>query len=122
MRPRPQCETPPHRPSCPQARPPSLGRRFRSLIRSFPLRGGLGLNGWVVRPRVLPKPQRHWNRINVESLPPCGFVSGAMELAVMRPADRHDELIAHSAPECARLGEGEVMRVRRYAAAHQARL
>ena len=40
----------------------------------------------------------------------------------MSPADRHDELIAHSAPECARLREGEVMRVRRYAAAHEARL
>ena len=45
-----------------------------------------------------------------------------MKLAVMGPADRHDELIANPAPKCARLREGEVMRVRRYAAAHQARL
>ena len=45
-----------------------------------------------------------------------------MQLAVMGPADRHDELIAHSAPECARLREGEVMRVGRHAPAHKARL
>jgi hypothetical protein len=45
-----------------------------------------------------------------------------MELAVMGPADRHDELIAHSAPQCARLREGEVMRVGRHTAAHEARL
>ena len=56
------------------------------------------------------------DRVCCQSLSATG--SGAMELAVMGPADRHDELIAHSAPECARLREGEVMRVRRYAAAH----
>ena len=86
------------------------------------MRGGLGLNDWIVRPRLLPELQGDRNWINVESLPPGGFVSGAMELAVMGPADRHDELIAHSAPQCARLREGEVMRVGRHAAAHQARL
>ena len=82
------------------------------------MRGGLGLNDWIVRPRLLPELQGDWNRINVESLPPCGLVSGAMQLAVMGPADRHDKLIAHSVPQCARLREGEVMRVRRYTAAH----
>ena len=92
------------------------------MIRSFPLRGGLGLNGWVVRPRVLPKPQRHWNRINVESLPPFGFVSGAMELAVVGPANWDDEFIAHSASQGPRLGKREVMWVGRHTAAHKARL
>jgi len=38
----------------------------------------------------------------------------------MDAADRHDELVADSAPKCARLCKGEVMRVRWHAAAHKA--
>ena len=38
------------------------------------------------------------------------------------PANRDRELVAHSASECTRLSKGEVMRIRRHAAAHQARL
>ena len=38
------------------------------------------------------------------------------------PADRHDELVAHTAPECTRLCKGEMMRIRRHAAADEARL
>src|SRR6266478_5502960 len=45
-----------------------------------------------------------------------------MELTVVYPADRDDEFVAHSVPECARLCEGEVVRIRRYAAADEARL
>jgi len=45
-----------------------------------------------------------------------------MELTVVDPADRDDEFVAHSAPECARLCEGEVVRIRRHAAADEARL
>ena len=37
-------------------------------------------------------------------------------------ADRDDELVAHAAPECTRLCKGEMMRIRRHAAAHEARL
>ena len=37
-------------------------------------------------------------------------------------ADRDDELVAHTAPECTRLCKGEMMRIRRHAAAHEARL
>src|SRR5262245_46031298 len=37
-------------------------------------------------------------------------------------ADRYDELVAHTAPECTRLCKGEMMRIRRHAAAHEARL
>ena len=36
------------------------------------------------------------------------------------PADRHDELVAHTAPECTRLCKGEMMRIRRHAAADEA--
>src|ERR1700730_2257803 len=35
-------------------------------------------------------------------------------------ADRDDELVAHTAPECTRLCKGEMMRIRRHAAAHEA--
>ena len=40
----------------------------------------------------------------------------------MDPANRNGELVAHAASECARLCEGEVMRIRRHAAAHKAGL
>ena len=45
-----------------------------------------------------------------------------MELAVVGPADRHDELVACPASECTGLCEGEVMRVGGHAAAHEAGL
>ena len=45
-----------------------------------------------------------------------------MKLPVMGPANWHGEFVAYSASECTRLGKGEVMRIRRHAAAHQARL
>src|SRR5262245_55265547 len=45
-----------------------------------------------------------------------------MELTVVDPADRDDELVAHSVSECARLCESEVVRIRRHAAADEARL
>jgi hypothetical protein len=45
-----------------------------------------------------------------------------MKLAVGDPADRDDELVAHAASEGAGLCEGEVMRVGRHTAAHEASL
>jgi hypothetical protein len=45
-----------------------------------------------------------------------------MQLAVVNPADRDDELVAHPASEGAGLCEGEVMRVGRHTAAHEASL
>jgi hypothetical protein len=71
---------------------------------------------------VLPKFKRNRKRINIEPAPPCELVTRAMKLAVMYPADRDRELVAYAASECARLGEGEMMGIRRQAAAHQARL
>jgi hypothetical protein len=43
-----------------------------------------------------------------------------MQLAVVHPADWDDELVAHAAPKCTRLGKGEVVWIRRHAAAHEA--
>src|SRR5712692_8794804 len=45
-----------------------------------------------------------------------------MQFAVMDPADRDDEFVAHTASECTRLCKGEVMRIRGHATAHEARL
>ena len=72
--------------------------------------------------RVLPEPQCDWKRINVEPPPPCGFVSRAMQLAMVDPTDRYGELVAHASSECTRLCKREVMRIRGDAAAHKAGL
>ena len=72
--------------------------------------------------RVLPEPQSNWQRIDVELLPPCGLVTRAVKLTVMDPANRHGELVAHSASKRARLGKREVMGIRGRAAAHKASL
>ena len=58
--------------------------------------------------------------VNSVSLPPRNFVTGSMNLAVMHAADRNYELVADSASECTRLSEGEVMRIRGDATAHEA--
>jgi hypothetical protein len=45
-----------------------------------------------------------------------------MQLAMVDPADRHDELITHSASERAGLGEGQMMGIGWHTATHKARL
>jgi hypothetical protein len=60
---------------------------------------------------VLPEPQRDWKRVDIELLPPCSFVTGAMKLAVMEPTERDRVLVAHSLSERARLCKREVMRI-----------
>jgi len=45
-----------------------------------------------------------------------------MELAVVGPANRDDEFVAYPSSECARLCEGEMMRIRRHPAADKAGL
>jgi hypothetical protein len=104
------------------ARPPSILNRHIRCVRSLRLSDVFHWCELAVNPRLLPEPQCDWKRIDVELLPPGGFVTGAMKLAMMDPADRDDELVAHAAAEGAGLREGEVMRIRRHAPAHQARL
>jgi hypothetical protein len=45
-----------------------------------------------------------------------------MQLAMMEPADRDGELVAHASSECTRLRKREVMGIRWDAAAYEARL
>src|SRR5262249_60721903 len=68
----------------------------------------------AIEPCVLPELERDWKRVDVELLPPCGLIARAMKLAVVDPANRHDELVAHSVSKRTRLGKREVMRIRRY--------
>src|SRR5262249_10670011 len=76
----------------------------------------------AIEPCVLPELERDWKRVDVELLPPCGLIARAMKLAVVDPTNRHGELVAHSVSKRTRLGKREVMRIRRYAAAHKTRL
>ena len=54
--------------------------------------------------------------------PPPGFVAGAMESAVVAPAQRDDVFVADLAAQRARLGEAEVVGIGRFAAADDAGL
>jgi hypothetical protein len=81
-----------------------------------------GLRLANIGPTLLPKPERDWNRIDVQPPPPSKLVPGTMELAVVQAADRDDEFVAHAPSKCARLCECEVMGVGRKTATHQARL
>jgi hypothetical protein len=90
----------------------SSRRRLAFAIRSGP----------AAESRLLPKPESNCKRIDVELGPPRGLVGMSMELAVMDPTNRHGELVTDPTPERASLGEPEVMRIRRYPCAYEARL
>ena len=69
---------------------------------------------------MLPELARDLNRIDTSSLPPRSLVSGAMNRAVMRAAQRYSEFVAGLAAERPRLHVSKVMRVRWFAAADEA--
>ena len=58
-----------------------------------------------------PERASRWHRIYVQPLPPCCFVAGAVQLAMMSPTQRHGELIADLSPHGAALREPKMMRV-----------
>jgi hypothetical protein len=72
--------------------------------------------------RLLPEPERDRQGIDVDLLPPGGFVAVAVHFAVVSTAYGHCELVAHLAAERSLLREPEVMRFRRQASANDARL
>ena len=73
---------------------------------------------------MLLQPKRASNdrRVDAGLFPPSRFVAATVDLAMMSPAQRHDELVAHFAPEGLKLREPKMMSVRRLAAADQTRL
>jgi hypothetical protein len=68
-----------------------------------------------------PQPKRTGSdrRINASICPPRGFIARAMDLTVMAAAQRHGELIADFAAECAVLHETQMMRICWPAAANE---
>ena len=78
---------------------------------------GFRLGQWV---RFQPKSSRGRKRIDCTLLPPRAFLSAAMNLTVMRPAQRHREFIAHLATECTGLHKTQMMRIRRTPTSNQA--
>src|SRR6516165_10046847 len=72
--------------------------------------------------RLLPESLGDFERLDIELLPPGGFVAGLMQLTVMTSAERNGELIAHLQPDSSGLGEAQVMRVGRLPATDKTRL
>ena len=66
-----------------------------------------------------PEPLRRGQRIDLELLPPCAFVTALVKLAMMKPAEGDGEFVTHFAPECPLLSKPKVMRIRRAATARQ---
>jgi hypothetical protein len=61
-------------------------------------------------------------RINTGIFPPCGFIARAMSLPMVAAAQRHGELIADLAAQCAVLRKAQMVGVCRPAPTNQARL
>ncbi len=59
------------------------------------------------------------DRVEVGSLPPPGFVAGAMNFTMMAAAQRDGELVAHLAAQSPVLRKAQVMSVGRLAAANE---
>jgi hypothetical protein len=70
--------------------------------------------------RLQPQAAGDDRRIYAEVLPPSGFIATAVDLAMMSPAQRDRELIAHLAPERWVLCEAKVVSIRGLPAAKQA--
>jgi hypothetical protein len=56
-----------------------------------------------------PQPLRRVQRIDIEVLPPCEFVTALAKLAMMKPAEWDSEFVTHFAPECPLLSKPKVM-------------
>ena len=69
-----------------------------------------------------PQPLRDLHRIYARRFPPLLFVTTPVEIPVVNPAQRHDELVAHPPTKRARLPKSEMMGIGRTPPADQARL
>ena len=73
-------------------------------------------------PTMLPESMRYGDGVDAGVLPPSRLVADPVQKPVMDATKRNRELIAHLAPEGARLHVFEVMRVARPAATDEAGL
>ena len=76
----------------------------------------------IIEPGLSPELTGDLDGVDAGRLPPGLLVAGAMNRAVMRPAERDGEFVAHFAAERPRLQVAKMMRIRLFAAAEQARL
>ena len=83
-----------------------------------------GLAGASSRQRMGFEPEGSGclGRIDTDLLPPCPFIAAAMNFAMMPTTERHRELVAYLAAQCAALSKTQVMRVRRNSTTDQAGL
>ena len=72
--------------------------------------------------RAPPKGERDRHRIDVETAPPCRFVTVPVEFAMVQAANRYGEFVADFASQGTRLRIAEMVRIGWLAAAHEARL
>jgi len=75
------------------------------------LRGTLGLDPPLINAGVFPQLAGDLDWIGAGRVLPRSLVAGAMDCAMMDPAERHGEFIAGLAAEGARLQVAQVMRV-----------
>jgi hypothetical protein len=75
----------------------------------------------AIGPCTLPKLQRHPQRLDIELLPPCEFISALVKLTMMKPAERHGEFVTDFAPKRALLRKLKMMCIRRAATAGEER-
>jgi hypothetical protein len=72
--------------------------------------------------RLQPEPASNDRRIDACIFPPSNFIAAAVHFAMMSPAQRHCELIAHLAPERLKLCKPEMVSVCGLTSANHARL
>jgi hypothetical protein len=63
----------------------------------------------------------HPQRLDIELLPPCEFISALVKLTMMKPAERHGEFVTDFAPKRALLRKLKMMCIRRAATAGEER-
>ena len=106
---------------------PSVPQSFQQFTAVSVFRKGFGriVNGlrrirgrgfWV---GLLPEASGDWKRVDLEVFPPCHLVAGLMQLAVMTSTERNGELVTDFKADGSGLGEPQVMRVARLAAADE---
>src|ERR1700722_15681409 len=95
---------------------PQRGRqRSRSGNRLAP-------RGALVQARLSPELARDLDRVDAGLLPPRTLIADTMNLAVMCPAQRSDEFVAHLPTKRTRLCEAKVVRIGRRSSTDKTRL
>jgi hypothetical protein len=69
-----------------------------------------------------PKGKRDRHGIDIDPLPPCRLITVPVKLAMVEATNRNRELVADLAAQSTRLRKAKMMWIRRFAAAHHARL